>query len=117
VKSLGFSKSERLKSYEENQTVFKKGKKYSCIGAKLFVLENGMERNRIAFTFPRGYGSAVERNYSRRLSREVFRLNKQQISKGYDFVLLIFPGKDSFSDRLNQIHTLFSRAGLWLIKK
>lgn len=114
MKRLGFTKAERLKRSAEIQTVFRKGKKYSCDGAKLFVLPNGMERNRVVFTFPRGYGSAVERNYSRRLSREAYRLNKQNILTGFDLTLLIFPGKDSFSDRERQLQTLFNRAGLWL---
>ena len=114
MKISGFAKAERLKSSVEIQTVFRKGKKYSCGGAKLFVLPNGMERNRVVFTFPRGYGSAVERNYSRRLSREAYRLNKQNLLTGFDLTILIFPGNDSFEVREKQFQTLFNRAGLWL---
>jgi ribonuclease P protein component len=117
VKRSGLSKAEHLKSSASIQTVFRKGKKYSCDGAKLFVLGNGMERNRIVFTFPRGYGTAVQRNYSRRLSREVYRLNKQHIVVGFDFAILVFPGKDSFSFRNEQIEFLFRKSGLWLDQK
>lgn len=113
MKRSGFSKAERLKSSAQIQTVFRKGKKYSCNGAKLFVLANGLERKRVVFTFPRGYGTAVERNYSRRLSREAYRLLKQHIFDGFDFTVLIFPGKDNFSDRKEQINILFKKAGLW----
>lgn len=95
------------------QTVFRKGKKYSCDGAKLFVLANGIERNRIAFTFPRGYGTAVQRNYSRRLSREAYRLCKCNVRTGYDFTVLVFPGNDHFSVRDEQLRFLFRKAGLW----
>jgi len=116
VKRSGFSKAERLKRSSVIQTVFRKGKKYSCDGAKLFVLANGLERNRIVFTFPRGYGNAVERNHSRRLSRESYRLIKQHIINGFDLTVLIFPGKDSFSERKEQFPVLFRKAGLWTEK-
>lgn len=113
MKRSGFSKQERLKRSKDIQTVFQKGKKYSCDGAKLFVLANGLERKRIVFTFPRNYGNSVERNFSRRLSKESYRLLKQHIYDGYDLTVLLFPGKDSFSKRTEQISTLFRKAGLW----
>ncbi|ULQ58614.1 ribonuclease P protein component [Brucepastera parasyntrophica] len=114
MKSSKFSKTERIQNSSVIQAVFRKGKKYSCNGAKLFVLANGMERNRILFTFPRKYGNAVERNRSRRLSREVYRLHKWHIVTGYDFIVLVFPGMDTFSGRKEQLTGLFKKAGLWL---
>ena len=68
--------------------------------------------NRIAFAFPRKYGNAVERNHSRRLSREAYRLLQGELRQGYDMVLLVFPGGDAFSVRMEQLKTLFSKAGL-----
>lgn len=117
MKRSGFSKAERLKRSALIQTVFRKGKKYSCDGAKLFVLANGMEGKRIVFTFPRGYGTAVERNYSRRLSRESYRLIKHNLKDGFDLTVLVFPGKDDFSVRKEQLITLFRKAGLWSEKR
>jgi len=113
VKRSGFLKAERLRGSASIQTVFRKGKKYSCDGAKLFALANGMGRNRVVFTFPRGYGTAVERNHSRRLSREAYRLIKQQLVAGFDLTVLVFPGKDVFSVRQRQLETLFRKAGIW----
>jgi ribonuclease P protein component len=77
------------------------------------MLCNGLPYNRIAFTFPRKFGNAVGRNYSRRLSREAYRQLRNELQKGYDLVLLIQPGRDAFSARMNQLSELFSRAGLW----
>jgi ribonuclease P protein component len=116
LKRSGFSKEDRLSRPSTIQTVFRKGKKYSCDGAKMFALANGMERNRVVFTFPRGYGSAVERNHSRRLSREAYRLMKYQLLAGFDITVLVFPGKDDFAVRNEQLRFLFRRAGLWLEK-
>jgi ribonuclease P protein component len=78
----------------------------------LFRLENGLERNRIAFTFARKFGNAVKRNRARRVGREAYRLLKHRLNSGYDLVLLAYPGRDFFADRMDQLKTLFSRAGL-----
>ena len=85
----------------------------SCPGVKLFSLRNGLPHNRIAFAFPRKYGTAVERNRSRRLSREAYRLMRNELRKGFDLVLLVYPGRDNFSTRTNQLRGLFHRAGLF----
>jgi ribonuclease P protein component len=106
----------------------------SCYGAKLFYIETtppAGERpgRRIAFTFARKFGNAVERNRSRRLSREAYRHLRPRLAMGYDMVLLVYPLKpdsrprlpdsavpapeNDFEQRLRQLKTLFGRAGLW----
>ena len=77
------------------------------------MLRNGLEYNRIAFAFSRKFGKAVERNHSRRLSREVYRQLRNELRKGYDLVLFVQPGRDVFSVRVEQMRELFSRAGLF----
>jgi ribonuclease P protein component len=113
VKRSGFPKAERLRRSAAIQTVFRKGRKYYEDGIKIFVLPNGCEQNRVVFTFPRGYGNAVARNYSRRLSREAYRLCRQNLATGFDMAVLVFPGKDSFPERKTQLEKLFRKAGLW----
>jgi ribonuclease P protein component len=107
-----FKRDERLKRREAIQAVFNHRKAVSCPGAKLFRLENGLAQNRIAFTFARKFGNAVERNRARRVGREAYRLLKNRLKSGYDLVLLVYPGKDFLADRIDQLVTLFSRAGL-----
>jgi ribonuclease P protein component len=107
-----FTRDERVNRSEDIRQLFKKGKRFSCDGAKLFVLDNDRSINRIGFTLPRGYGKAVERNRSKRISREVYRLTKGCIKSGYDMVLLVYPGKDEFSLRNRQLMSLFTKAGL-----
>jgi ribonuclease P protein component len=111
--SFRFPRREKLKGSKEIREVFNRKRSFSCPGAKLFILCNGLPHNRIAFTFSRKFGNAAERNRSRRLSREAYRLLRNELQKGYDLVLLINPGRDIFSVRMNQLSTLFSRAGLW----
>jgi ribonuclease P protein component len=75
-------------------------------------LENGLSHNRIAFTFGRKFGNAVERNRARRVGREAYRHIRHSISPGYDLVLLVYPGSDVFVKRFEQLRILFSKAGL-----
>ena len=107
-----FKREERIKSPVEFKNLFKNGKKASISGAKIFILENALEINRVGFPLPRGYGNAVQRNLSRRYSREVYRLLKAHLNTGYDILLLVYPGNDSFSTRCVQFRTLFTKVGL-----
>jgi ribonuclease P protein component len=110
--SFRLTRAERLKKREEIQQVFSQGRRVSCPGAKLFILKNGLDINRIAFTFARKYGNAVQRNRSRRLSREAYRLSGASLRRGFDFVLLVYPGGDLFQNRTRQLAALFSKAGI-----
>lgn len=109
-----FRQHEHIKGRDEIRDVFKRGKVVSCPGARLFMLANGRSYNRIVFTFARKYGNAVERNLSRRLSREAYRLQRNSLKTGFDFSLLVYPGKDVLEARMDQLHTLFSRSALFI---
>ncbi|MCL2232541.1 MAG: ribonuclease P protein component, partial [Treponema sp.] len=104
--SFRFPRKEKLKGRNEIREVFGRRKAVSCSGAKLFTLRNGLPHNRIAFTFSRKFGKAVERNRSRRLSREVYRQLRSKLLQGYDLVLLVYPGRDVFSVRMEQMREL-----------
>ena len=109
-----FCREEKIKRPETIRNLFREGKKVSVFGAKLFYKANNEHINRIAFTLPRGYGSAVERNYSKRLSREAYRHLKSHLNTGYDMLLLVYPKNDSFHTRCEQLRLLFSKAGLFI---
>jgi ribonuclease P protein component len=113
AKKHRFTRNDRLKGKTEIRIVFARGRKVSCPGAKLFYIDNGLEVTRIAFTFARNYGNAVERNRSRRLSREAYRLMKVRPRKGLDLVLLVYPDSDSYEVRIHQLKVLFAKAGLF----
>jgi ribonuclease P protein component len=110
--SFRFRRTERLKRRDAIRAVFNRGKGVTCAGAKLFCLENGLSHNRIAFTFGRKFGNAVKRNRARRVSREAYRHIRRNIKSGYDLVLLVYPGRDAFITRFEQLKVLFFKAGL-----
>lgn len=112
VKTGFFKRNERLKNPADFKTLFKKGNRASISGARIFFKENGTEINRIGFPLPRGYGNAVKRNLSKRYSREAYRFFKTHLNTGYDIIILVYPGNNSFSTRCVQFRTLFQKAGL-----
>lgn len=107
-----FTRNEKIKRPDDIRSLYKEGKKISTNGAKLFFKKSENSFNRIAFTLPRGYGNSVQRNYSKRLSREAYRHLKSHLNTGYDFILLVYPENDSFCTRCEQIRYLFQKAGL-----
>jgi ribonuclease P protein component len=108
-----FPRPERLKKRADIRAVMKKGRCVTEFGAKLFYKENSLSYNRIAFTFARKFGNAVERNRARRLGRESYRhLRTIIIPAGWDFVLLVYPGASTFDKRFVQLQRLMGRARL-----
>ena len=107
-----FTVKEHIKRPVDIQKLFKTGQRVSVAGAKLFYSLNEKNFNRIGFPLPRGYGNAVERNKSKRYSRETYRSFKAHLNTGYDMLLLVYPGNDSFSTRCEQFRTLCQKAGL-----
>jgi len=96
--SFRFRREEHLKGRDEIREVFNHGRRFSCRGAKLFVLENNLPYNRICFTFSKvskrnqvskknqiSEGNpiawnAVKRNREKRLGREAYRLLKPRFA-------------------------------------
>ncbi|AEE15466.1 ribonuclease P protein component [Treponema brennaborense] len=112
VRTGRFTREERIKRSADIQNLFKTGKRVGVSGAKMFVLPNNTDKNRIAFTLPRGYGNAVERNRSKRVSREAYRYFKAFLNTGYDMIFLVYPGNDSFRTRCAQFRYLCQKAGI-----
>jgi ribonuclease P protein component len=77
-------------------------------------MKNGLPHNRIVFTFARKYGNAVHRNRARRVGREAYRHIRNGLKTGYDLVLLVYPGNDTFARRMEQLRILSSKAGLFM---
>jgi ribonuclease P protein component len=130
--SFRFMREEHLKGRNRIREVFKSGRVFYCRGAKLYILKNNLFNNRICFTFSRGFGNAVMRNRSRRLSREAFRLLRQRLSTGHDLIFLVYPEenriaksgsnqavndkrggiKTTLDGRTKQLEFLFAKAGM-----
>ena len=103
---------ERLKKKADFGRVFGSPHRAGCRGAKLVFAENDLDRNRFAVSLVRKYGNAVARNRSKRILKEIYRHRKHDIRKGFDIVIVLYPGDYDFRDRERQFSLLLERAGL-----
>jgi len=106
------TRKERIKKKSELKRVFNSAKSVYCRGLKLLYVENGFDYNRIAVSPVKRFDGAVSRNREKRVIRELFRLRKPELRKGYDFVFIVYPGAFSFYERQAQLDSLFDRTGL-----
>ena len=79
---------------------------------RIHVLRNEGAATRVVLVPVRAYPNAVTRNRARRLVRECWRTRKGSIRPGYDVAVVMYPGSDSFDDRMGQLERLLGQAGL-----
>ncbi len=104
---------ERLSRQSDLKTVFATGSKKNTAGAKVVYLKNNLSYSRFAITIVRKFGNAVERNRVKRLFREFYRNNKQNIFVGWDIVIVVYPGDFTTADREHQFSKLVKKANLY----
>jgi ribonuclease P protein component len=86
-----FRQYERLKRPADFQAVYDRRRSAADNTLLVYARENGLEHSRVGLSVSRKFGTAVRRNRIRRLMREAFRLSKDELSVGYDFVLIPRP--------------------------
>lgn len=106
------TKQERIRKKSDFKRIFSSSESVGCRGAKMFFKENGLGYCRFGVTLRRHYGNAVERNYARRLVKEIFRTNKEMLSSSYDILLVLYPQSDSLESRKAQYFKLLRRANI-----
>ena len=72
------------------------GKRYYTKHFAVIIKENERGITRLGITVSKRIGNSVKRNRIKRLIREFFRLNKQQIPKGYDLIITALKGNNAF---------------------
>ncbi|QDV11401.1 Ribonuclease P protein component [Rosistilla oblonga] len=82
-----FPKTLRLKTPEQFGRIIRKGRVATDRTLVLNAMSNGMDFSRIGITIPKKTGNAVVRNRWKRLIREAFRTQKDQLPQGFDFVV------------------------------
>ena len=80
-----------LRSRNDFQVVYRRGRRFEGLLMTAFVLPNGLSHHRLGVTASRkALGKAVQRNRAKRLLRETFRLNDSslgELKSNYDWVL------------------------------
>jgi ribonuclease P protein component len=91
MKELSFPKKKRLVSNTQFKAVLDNGRRRSNGVLTLYMAQNDCEYSRLGVSIGKSRGNAVIRNRLKRLIREAFRQNQQQIPAGVDYVLMISP--------------------------
>ena len=52
------------------------------------------------------------RNRAKRIVREIYRNMKHELRGGYDIAVILYPGAVTYSERKEQLLSLFRKAGL-----
>jgi len=111
-----FSRSERLRRTADFDRVYSEGKRIAGSSLVLFFCRSLPDQTRLGLSVSKKIGNAVVRNRVKRLLREAFRLNKQELKKGYDILLVARRGVEGLKFRQVEavVLDLFRKGGLLL---
>ena len=95
IKQSGQTEEEVLNEifpvFKENrdfQNVYKKGTSFANSYLVMYILENGLQENRIGISVSKKVGNSVVRHHLTRLIRESYRLSEEHFRCGIDIVVI-----------------------------
>ena len=89
--------SESLKKNRDFQIVYRSGKSYANRLLVMYVLKNGLEKNRLGISVSKKVGNSVVRHHVTRLLRESYRLHEEMFTSGLDIVVIARAGAKNAS--------------------
>jgi ribonuclease P protein component len=81
-------KKEVLRNRKDFSRIYGKGKSVGDRYVVLFYMKNGLDYNRRAFLASKKVGNSVQRNRARRLMKECWKKEEQNLPAGYDFIII-----------------------------
>jgi len=114
-----FPKKVRLLKRAQFLTLSKQGEKVHTDCFLAIVLKGTGHNNRVGITISKKIGNAVERNRIKRIIREYFRHNKENISGPNDMNIIAKKGMTTLSNRqiIEKLDKLFTKIALFSIHK
>ena len=83
--------TESLRKNQQFQFVYKTGKSYANKLFVMYVITNGIEKNRIGISVSKKVGNSIVRHRVTRLVRESYRLHENIFNSGLDIVIVARP--------------------------
>lgn len=77
-----------LRKQNEFSKIYNKGKTITSEYVVVFYIKNELGYNRRAFIASKKIGNSVERNRARRLIREFYRKNGENLRQSYDYIFV-----------------------------
>jgi ribonuclease P protein component len=105
--SFRFRPQERIRLDRELQTILAKGRRAFERAFTLVHLQRDSGIPRLALRVPKAFGNSPERNRIRRLVREAFRHEKQNLALGVDLVVMVRPLEENKSLGSNEVREIF----------
>ena len=84
--------SESLKKNRDFQTVYNKGKSLANSYLVMYVMDNGLEKNRLGISVSKKVGNSVVRHRLTRLIRESYRLSEEHFRSGIAIIVIARAG-------------------------
>ncbi len=79
----------RIKDKNEFNDVLKTGKKKISKYFVIYYKDRVKENSRYGITFSKKFGKAIERNYYKRIMREIIRHNQKKFSNLLDYIIIM----------------------------
>ena len=80
--------SESLKKNSDFQTVYKKGNSNANKYLVMYIMKNGIGKNRLGISVSKKVGNSIVRHRLTRLIRESYRLQEEKFPCGLDIVII-----------------------------
>jgi ribonuclease P protein component len=107
--SFNFKKNNRIKKNIEFSYVFKNG---SFIKDKFYTCRynlNNLPICRLGIVIRKRVGNSVKRNYEKRVLREFFRLNKNNLTNNVDLIIIVNDTNGTFAEKKASFERILSK--------
>ncbi len=107
-------RSSRITQNADYRRIYRHGKRVSNRAGLLYVSKSRETDTRIGFVATKKIGHAHQRNRSKRLMKEVYRLHRHSLKKGFDVIMLAggFLTEATYGEAEKAILALWHKAGI-----